>query len=76
MLLSGRPLRGYYGLIANYGDNTVTPLDLRNPLAPVAHPPVGLGALQSHAFGIAISPDGMFALVTNQGSGTVTPLDL
>ena len=73
MLMSGRLLRRYYALVANNGSSNVTPLDLSNPLAPVASAAVAVG---THPVGVALSPNGLFALVANFGSGNVTPLDL
>jgi DNA-binding beta-propeller fold protein YncE len=70
--LPGRTRR-FYALIANYSSSTVTPLDLTNPLAPIASAAVAVGA---NPTGISISPNGLFALVANFGSSTVTPLDL
>ena len=71
-MLTGGLLAHYFALVANGGD-TVTPLDLTNPLVPVPKTAqtVGLGPN-----GIAISPNGLFALVVNGGDNTVTPLDL
>ena len=73
MLMSGRLLRRYYALVANYNSNNVTPLDLSNPLAPVASAAVAVGTAPH---GIAVAQNGLFALVTNVSSNNVTPLDL
>jgi len=41
--LPGRTRR-LFALVANYGPSSVTPLDLTNPLAPVASAAVAVGA--------------------------------
>jgi YVTN family beta-propeller protein len=56
--------------VANYGDNTVTPVDVATgtpgtPI-PVGHDPDAL----------AVTPDGRTLYVANDGSGTVTPIDV
>ena len=70
---SAAKARHYYALTANAGSSNVTPLDLSNPLVPVASAPVAVGTTPRS---IAISPNGLFALVANAGSTNVTPLDL
>ena len=72
-MLTGGLLAHYFALVANGGDNTVTPLDLTNPLVPV---PKTAQTVGTSPHGIAISPNGLFALVANSGDNTVTPLDL
>ena len=77
-MLTGGLLAHYFALVTNGGDNTVTPLDLTNPLVPV---PKTAQTVGTSPHGIAISPNGLFALVVNYGDGieydgTVTPLDL
>jgi hypothetical protein len=52
-MLCGTRRLACFALVASQGDSNVTPLDMSNPLAPVAHPPVG-GASGAH--GIAIPP--------------------
>ena len=42
-MLTGGLLAHYFALVANGGDNTVTPLDLTNPLVPVAESAVDVG---------------------------------
>ena len=72
-MLTGGLLAHYFALVANGGDNTVTPLDLTNPLVPVPQTAIMVGLGPD---GIAISPNGLFALVVNYHDNTVTPLDL
>ena len=72
-MLTGGLLAHYFALVTNGGDNTVTPLDLTNPLVPV---PKTAQTVGTSPYGIAISPNGLFALVANSGDNTVTPLDL
>ena len=70
--MGGAPL-SKFALVTNYVTSNVTPLNLANPLAPVAAANVAVG---SNPYGIAISPDGLFALVANYGTNNVTPLNL
>ena len=42
--IAGQVKRRLYALVANSGSNNVTPLDLSNPLAPVASAAVAVGA--------------------------------
>lgn len=62
-----------YALVANYGSNSVTPLDMAAPLAPVAAAAVTVGTSPA---AVAVAPNGLFALVANYGSNNVSVLDL
>src|ERR1035437_1702430 len=61
---------GSLALVANFGDNTITPVSLPSmkagPPIPVGHQP---GA-------VTISPNGKMAVVANYQDGTVTPIGL
>ena len=72
-ITASQALRRYYALVANAASSNVTPLDLSNPLAPVAQAAVAVGA---SPYGIAVSPNGLLALVANAVSDSVTPLNL
>jgi DNA-binding beta-propeller fold protein YncE len=61
---------GTLALVANFGDNTVTPVHLG---AFTAGPTVAVGR---QPVAIAFAPDGTVALVTNYEDGTVTPISL
>jgi YVTN family beta-propeller protein len=54
--------------VANFGDGTVTPIDL---LTGMAGAPIKVGA---NADAVAVTPDGATAYVANWGDGTVTPI--
>ncbi len=60
---------GATAYVANYTDNTVTPI---NTATNKAGTPITVGDI---AEGIAISPDGTTAYVVNEGSNSVTPID-
>jgi len=59
--------------VANATDGTVTPLDLSNPLVPVAQEAV---TVRTSPYGVAVSANGLFALVPNFATNDVVPLDL
>ncbi|HEY5245746.1 MAG TPA: hypothetical protein VIJ60_08770, partial [Acidimicrobiales bacterium] len=65
-------------LVANFGDGTVTPVDLATERAgtaiPVGHQPDAIGVWATG--GTAGTPVGGVALVANFADGTVTPIDL
>lgn len=65
---------GKSGLLTNPGDNTISAMDLTNPLAPVVQtPPVAVG---NSPQGVAITPDGAFGVVCNSGDNTLSFLSL
>lgn len=69
--------RGLFALIpvtSNSVFGTVVPVDLSNPLAPVAQTPVSLAAYQP--FDLAIGPNDDFALVPSFGSNVLVPFTL
>jgi YVTN family beta-propeller protein len=56
--------------VANFGSNTVTPIDLATK---IAGPPIGVG---KEPIALAALPDGKTLYVVNEESGTVTPIDV
>ena len=55
--------------MANFGDNTVTPIDTATG---TAGSPITVG---SNPIAVAITPDGSTAYVANLTGNTVTPID-
>jgi serine/threonine-protein kinase len=68
----GTPNRAHpqFAYVANYGDGTVTPVNLATGRA---GPPITVG---KRPVAIAITPNGKMAYVANEADGTVTPINL
>ena len=60
-------------IVSSNGNSTVVPLDLTNPLIPVAQLPV---IVPNGPMIIAISPNGLFAILTDNGASQLSSLDL
>ena len=65
--------RHYWALVANYSSNSITPINLSNPMAPTKGTDLTVG---TNPYGVAISPNGLFALVANGGSSSISPINL
>ena len=74
MLFGGRKL-SYWSLVANLSSNSVSPINLSNPMVPTKGTDLTVG---STPVAIAIAPNGLFALVANSGSSSnsVSPINL
>src|SRR5262249_37802326 len=65
------PPDGKTAFVANYGNGTVSTIDVKTRTKSPADIAVGTGP-----FGVAITPDGKTSIVTNNASGTVSSIDV
>ena len=65
--------RHFWALVTNRGSNSISPINLSNPMVPTKGTDLTVGA---SPFGVAISPNGLFALVANYGSASISPINL
>lgn len=66
----------HYALVANYGSNTVSRLDVLSPYVSGSLNVLNTISVGSQPVALAIKSDGTKAYVANYGSGTVSEIDL